>query len=339
MRNCRLSPALADNSHLFAVYGAAADVPSDLSREWCWHTPNDCGVRAVYSTQHKIARKRTMRGLGLGDDHQPARVLVEAMDNPRSSNPADPRQARAAMADQGVDERPIRVSRRRVDNQPCGFVDDNQMSILEADIQWNRLRNWHRVCNIGKKYDEILAAADPQRRVALRYPFACHVAGMDQPFEPAAREGWKIARERAIKTLACLVGAGKDARGGATGRGRFGSHDRAFFVANRQRGLSGPRPMRALKVLVAVMGVMLIGGFALFVGVVVGRLSRSGTAPRSFAATTIIDIPRDARIGRMTAGTDRLVLELVLPEGVHQLVDFDLATGARLGTIELRAPP
>ena len=41
----------------------------------------------------------------------------------------------------------------------------------------------------------------------------------------------------------------------------------------------------------------------------------------------------------MTAGTDRLVLELVIPEGGHQLVVVDLATGSHLGTIELRALP
>ena len=97
--------------------------------------------------------------------------------------------------------------------------------------------------------------------------------------------------------------------------------------------------MRVLKVLVVVMGVMLIGGFAVLVAVVAGRLSRGGSAPRSFAATAI-DIPRDARIGAMTAaGTDRLVLELVLPGGGRQLIVVDLATGARLGAIELREPP
>jgi hypothetical protein len=96
--------------------------------------------------------------------------------------------------------------------------------------------------------------------------------------------------------------------------------------------------MRALKILVVVIGVMLIGGSALLVAVIAGRLSRGTSVPRSFAATAI-DIPRDARIGAMTAGADRLVLELVLPEGRRQLVVVDLATGARLGTIELRAPP
>jgi hypothetical protein len=96
--------------------------------------------------------------------------------------------------------------------------------------------------------------------------------------------------------------------------------------------------MRALKILVIVMGVMLIGGFALLVAVIAGRLSHGSSVPHSFAATAI-DIPRDARIGAMTVGTDRLVLELVLPEGGRQLVVVDLGTGARLGTIELRAPP
>lgn len=96
--------------------------------------------------------------------------------------------------------------------------------------------------------------------------------------------------------------------------------------------------MRSLKVLVVVMGVMLIGGLGLLVAVVIGRLSHGGSPRRPFAATTI-DIPHGARIAAMTAGTDRLVLELVIPEGGHQLVIVDLATGARLGTIELRALP
>ena len=86
------------------------------------------------------------------------------------------------------------------------------------------------------------------------------------------------------------------------------------------------------------MGVMLIGGFASLVAVIAGRLSRSGSAARIFAAPPI-DIPRDSRIDLMTAGPDRLVLELVLPGGGRQLVVIDLATGAHLGTIELRAAP
>jgi len=96
--------------------------------------------------------------------------------------------------------------------------------------------------------------------------------------------------------------------------------------------------MRSLKVLVVIMSVMLIGGFATLVAVIADRLSRGGSATRTFTAPPI-NIPRDFRIELMTAGPDRLVLELVLPSGGRQLVVIDLATGAHLGTIELRAAP
>jgi hypothetical protein len=94
--------------------------------------------------------------------------------------------------------------------------------------------------------------------------------------------------------------------------------------------------MRALKTLVVVMGIMLIGGFAALVAVIAGRLSHY-SPPRSFA--TAIDIPPGARIEAMAAGVDRLVLDIILPEGGRQLLVIDLTTGARLGIVELRTIP
>ncbi len=38
----------------------------------------------------------------------------------------------------------------------------------------------------------------------------------------------------------------------------------------------------------------------------------------------------------MTTAQNRLILDLALPGGEHQLVVIDLATGVRLGTIALR---
>ena len=99
--------------------------------------------------------------------------------------------------------------------------------------------------------------------------------------------------------------------------------------------------MRALKILVVVMGIMIVGGFAALVVVIVGRVSHRGPAPaetpRAFARP--IDIPRGARIEAMTAGGDRLVVGLELPDGNRQLLIIDLATGARLGTVELHPAP
>ena len=99
--------------------------------------------------------------------------------------------------------------------------------------------------------------------------------------------------------------------------------------------------MRALKILVVVMGVMLVFGFAALIAVIAGRVSRSGpvaTGALGFAVPPI-EIPRGARIEAMTAGPDRLILALALPEGGRQLVVIDLAHGVRLGTIELHPVP
>jgi Family of unknown function (DUF6476) len=99
--------------------------------------------------------------------------------------------------------------------------------------------------------------------------------------------------------------------------------------------------MRALRILVVVMGVVLIIGFAALVAVIAGRVSRGRPAPTAAHAFSgqIIEIPPGARIEAMTAGPDRLILALTLPEGGRQLLIIDLATGARLGTIELHSTP
>jgi Family of unknown function (DUF6476) len=97
--------------------------------------------------------------------------------------------------------------------------------------------------------------------------------------------------------------------------------------------------MRALRILVTVMGIVIIVGFGVVIAVIAGRLSRGGvTAPRSFSAANI-DIPRGARIAAMTTAQDRLILEIILPDGGPQLVVIDLATGTRLGTIGLNPAP
>ena len=100
--------------------------------------------------------------------------------------------------------------------------------------------------------------------------------------------------------------------------------------------------MRGLKILVIVMGVLILAGSAALVVVIAGRLSRSGpaavTPPQPFAAAPI-ELPAGARIETMSVGGDRMVLDIVLPDGDRQLVIIELATGRRLGAIPLRRTP
>ena len=96
--------------------------------------------------------------------------------------------------------------------------------------------------------------------------------------------------------------------------------------------------MRALNLLVVVMGVLIVIGFAALIAGIAGKMSRDrpgASVERPFGATAI-DIPPAARIEAMTASPNRLILELALPGGDRQLLVVDLATGARLGTIALR---
>src|SRR5271169_4445058 len=103
-----------------------------------------------------------MRALGLGDDHQPAGVLVEAMDDARPSHAADTGKAGAAMGDQRIDEGAVGVSRRGMNDEAGGLVDDDQMCILKTNIERDRLSGRDRILSFGEEYDEILARPNPQ---------------------------------------------------------------------------------------------------------------------------------------------------------------------------------
>jgi hypothetical protein len=99
--------------------------------------------------------------------------------------------------------------------------------------------------------------------------------------------------------------------------------------------------MRALKILVIVMGVMILAGVAALVVVIAGRLShgRPGTLSVPPFLASPIELPAEARIETTSTSSDRLVLLIVLPDGNRQLIIIDLATGRRLGTIPLRTAP
>ena len=100
-----------------------------------------------------------MRRLCLGDDHQAAGVLVEPMHDSRAADPADAGEARAAMGQQRVDESAVGISRGGMDNHARRLVDDDQVCILKADIERDRLRDRRGIVNLRENYDEILVVS------------------------------------------------------------------------------------------------------------------------------------------------------------------------------------
>jgi hypothetical protein len=83
---------------------------------------------------------------------------------------------------------------------------------------------------------------------------------------------------------------------------------------------------------------MILAGLTLLGAVVASRMAHrppaaAASAPAFSAAP--IDLPAGARIATMEVGGDRLILDIVLPDGNRQLFVIDLRSGKRLGTIPL----
>lgn len=106
--------------------------------------------------------------------------------------------------------------------------------------------------------------------------------------------------------------------------------------------------MRALKVLVIVMGVLLVAGVIALGFAVHYRLNHPRQAPPGSpaAAASIgpagapnaitLDLPQGARVVGAEASGDRLVVRVELAGGSQELIIVNLVTGAPVATVTLR---
>lgn len=102
--------------------------------------------------------------------------------------------------------------------------------------------------------------------------------------------------------------------------------------------------MRALKVLVIVMGVLLVAGIIALGFAVQYRLNHPRQAPAGTAAigpagapsAMALDLPQGARVIGAEASGDRLVVRVELAGGGEELIIVNLVTGAPLATVTLR---
>ena len=99
--------------------------------------------------------------------------------------------------------------------------------------------------------------------------------------------------------------------------------------------------MRALKVLVVVMGVLLIAGVAVVIVTIMSRLTQKATPAVTAAAhlapfdNTTVMLPPDSLVMEVQGTGDRILLRLDLKDGTEMLLVLDAATGTELGRIKL----
>ena len=106
--------------------------------------------------------------------------------------------------------------------------------------------------------------------------------------------------------------------------------------------------MRALKVLVIVMGVLLVAGVIALGFAVRYRLNHPRPAPSAAPAAAAaigpagapsamtLDLPPGARVVGAEASGDRLVVRVELAGGSEELIIVNLLTGAPIATVTLR---
>ena len=106
--------------------------------------------------------------------------------------------------------------------------------------------------------------------------------------------------------------------------------------------------MRALKVLVIVMGVVLVAGVIALGFAVHYRLNQPRQAPPGSPAAaapigpagtpsaTTLDLPPGARVVGAEASGDRLVVRVELAGGSEELIIVNLVSGAPIATVTLR---
>src|SRR6266566_9459085 len=136
------------------------------------------------------------------------------MDDAWPAHPADTDKARTAMREEGIDERTRRVAGGRMHHHPRGFVDDDQIGILEQDLERDRLGGRGRLLDLRNEYDKILAVIHALRRVAqalvriwvrVRDP-----AGEDELLQTGARQLRQLALQGPIEAQPGLLAADAD---------------------------------------------------------------------------------------------------------------------------------
>lgn len=99
--------------------------------------------------------------------------------------------------------------------------------------------------------------------------------------------------------------------------------------------------MRALKLLVIVLGLLLLTGMGALTVAVVWRFNHVGptsTAKSTSSTVQRIVVPPGAKVVGTEVNAGRLVVRIDMSSGAVRLLVFDLATGEKITTIEL-APP
>ncbi len=158
--------AAGDDGHLLAVPGVPAEGRLDDALFRLGSAVHQGQVRLAHLPLLQLACELGSGALAPGDDEEARGVLVEAVDDAGPHRVAEGRQL-GRRRQQGVDQRPAGVSRRRVDGEPGGLIDDDDVFVLVDDGDRDRLRRRLRLLRGRDGSDDSCAGGQSIRRALL----------------------------------------------------------------------------------------------------------------------------------------------------------------------------
>jgi hypothetical protein len=99
------------------------------------------------------------------------------------------------------------------------------------------------------------------------------------------------------------------------------------------------RTVRALKVLVVAMGVLIVAGVVTIIVTIASRIGASTHGKPALPASVKLSLPQGAHLAAVVPWGDRLIIRIERQAGGDQLLTYDPASGAVVQTIELPPAP
>lgn len=149
------SPSQRKKAHLLSMVWIASDPPFDDPFRGRGDTVGQGEVDLFHPSSGKLLGEIPVDRIALCNDETTGGIAIEAMDNSRSENPADPREV-FTMIEKGVDEGPFFMAGRGVDNESGLFMDEKEMLIFIENRKRNRLRFRREFDRFGEEDDNPL---------------------------------------------------------------------------------------------------------------------------------------------------------------------------------------
>lgn len=336
-----MAPGLAfHHSHARTVGWAASDAGLDGADAPRRHAPDEGEIGplepAVGAVGGELLGQALMGGVVLGDDEQARCLLVEAVDDARSLDATDARQAVAAVGDQRIDERAVGVAGGGVHDEARRLVDDDEVVVLVGDRERDRLALRLGRLRRRQLHSEYLGWFDPQARVTYGSSRSPYMPGPDQSLDARAAYVGKKFGEHPVQALSRMLGThGHGCLSCSAGGGFSRSSGHGFPRPVPEPAMSplpqssrhddeadaaaqpNPKVQRALVFVVVILGLLIVAGLVAVIGRVLYLSSRSAAQP-------------EASSGRMGGEAPRLIADVPLPLPPGAQVKSTALSGNRL---------